>query len=328
MEPLWLIALAIVLVILLRIILISKKDKKKAAIKFGNINLLKMASAHQKTKKRTNIILALEILAILFLFLALADPHIPLKQNKEGVNVVLAIDISGSMQAADYKPTRMEAAKEAAKTLVASLENKDYVGVVSFSTGASTVSYLTPDKEKAETRIAGIAANNGATAIGDGLSLAIDMVSSIPNKKRFVVLLSDGVSNAGVISPTQAATFAKVNDVVVFTVGMGSENPVILGYDWFGNPQYANLDETTLNQIAAATGGTYFKSIDKDTLSDIYKKLPENIKREKEPTSLKTYFLLMGILALISRIYLTKIKWRILRWILIIWVLIKLIKIT
>ncbi|MCK4968620.1 MAG: BatA domain-containing protein, partial [Candidatus Aenigmarchaeota archaeon] len=94
MEPLWLIALAIVLVIILRIILISKKDKKKAAIKFGNINLLKMASAHQKTKKRTNMILALEILAILFLFLALADPHIPLKQNKEGVNVVLAIDIS------------------------------------------------------------------------------------------------------------------------------------------------------------------------------------------------------------------------------------------
>ena len=135
----------------------------------------------------------------------------------------------------------------------------------------------------------------------------------MPNKKRFVVLLSDGVSNAGVISPTEAATFAKTNDVVVFTVGMGSEKQVLLGYDWFGRPQYANLDETTLNQIAAATGGTYFKSIDKDTLSDIYKKLPENIKREKEPTSLKTYFLLTGILALIGRIYLTKIKWRILK---------------
>ena len=313
MEPLWLIILAIVLIALYRIIIISKKDKKKAAIKFGNINLLKMASAHQKTKKRSNIMMALEILAILFLFLALADPHIPLKQDKEGVNVVLAIDISGSMQAADYKPTRMEAAKEAAKMLVSSLENKDYVGIVSFSTGASTVSYLTPDKEKAEKRISGIAANNGATAIGDGLSLAIDMVSSIPNKKRFVVLLSDGVSNAGVISPQEASTFAKTNDVVVFTVGMGSEKPVILGYDWFGNPQYANLDETALNQIAATTGGTYFKSIDKDTLSDIYKKLPENIKREKEPTSLKNLFLILGILALISRMYLAKIKWRILR---------------
>ncbi|NOR85868.1 VWA domain-containing protein [archaeon] len=313
LEPLWLIPMIIALTGLIYIVMLSKKGNKKAALKFGNINLMKMASTHQKTKKRSNVIIALEILAILFLFLALADPHIPLKQDKKGVNVVLAIDISGSMQATDYKPTRIQAAKQAAKTLVNSLENKDYVGVVSFSTGASTVSYLTPDKEKAEKRISGIAANNGATAIGDGLSLAIDMVSSIPNKKRFVVLLSDGVSNAGVISPTEAATFAKTNDVVVFTVGMGSEQPVILGYDWFGNPQYANLDETTLNQIAATTGGTYFKSIDKNTLSDIYKKLPENIKREKEPTSLKNLFLLLGIITLMSRMYLTKIKWRILR---------------
>ncbi len=313
MEPLWLLPLAAVLAAIYFLVKKSKKEKKKAAVKFSNINLIKMASAHQKTKRRTMIILAIDILLVASLFLALADPHIPLKQTKQGVNVVLAIDISGSMQANDYKPTRLEAAKDAAKTLVESLENKDFVGVVSFSSGASTVAYLTPDKEKAIERIGSISANQGATAIGDGLSLAIDMVSSIPNKKRFVVLLSDGVSNAGVISTTEAAAFAKSNEVVVFTVGMGSEAPVVLGHDWFGNPQYAQLDEAALKQIARDTGGVYFKSVDSGTLTDIYSRLPENIKREREPTSIKDWMILLGALLIMSRIYLKEWKWRVLK---------------
>lgn len=313
MEPVWVVLLAAALVGIFYVLEESRKNKKKAAVKFSNIHLIKMASSHQKAKRRNTIILCLDILLVASLFLALADPHIPLKQTKEGVNVVLALDISGSMQANDYAPTRLEAAKSAAKTLVESLDNKDYVGVITFSNGASTISYLTPDKEKAAKRIEGISQNQGATAMGDGLSLAIDMVSSVPNKKRFVVLLSDGVSNAGVIAPLEAANFAKSSEVTVFTVGMGSEQPVVLGHDMWGRAQYAELDEATLKQIASITSGIYFKSVDQGTLQDIYAKLPENIKREKEPTSIKDWMIMFAIVLIVSRFYLKEWKWRVLR---------------
>ena len=313
MEPEWVVLLAAALIGIFYVLVVSGKNKKKAAVKFSNIHLIKMASSHQKAKRRNTIILWLDILLVASLFLAMADPHIPLKQTKEGVNVVLALDISGSMQANDYTPTRLEAAKSAAKTLVESLDNKDYVGIITFSNGASTVSYLTPDKEKAAKRIEGISQNTGATAIGDGLSLAIDMVSSIPNKKKFVVLLSDGVSNSGVIAPLEAATFAKSSDVIVFTVGMGSEQPVVLGYDMWGRAQYAELDEATLKQIAAITSGIYFKSVDQGTLQNIYEKLPEKIEREKEPTSIKDWMIMFAILLIVSRFYLKEWKWRVLR---------------
>ena len=139
MEPAWVVFLLAALIGIFYVLEESRKNKKKAAVKFSNIRLIKMASSHQKAKRRNTIILWLDILLVASLFLAMADPYIPLKQEKKGVNVVLALDISGSMQANDYAPTRLEAAKSAALTLVESLDNKDYVGVITFSNGASTV---------------------------------------------------------------------------------------------------------------------------------------------------------------------------------------------
>ena len=143
----------------------------------------------------------------------------------------------------------------------------------------------------------------GRTALGDGLSMAVDMADSIPNKKKVIILLSDGVSNAGVVTPEEASAYAKSSKIQVYTVGMGSEGKAVLGYDWFGNPQYAELDEATLQNIAAATGGKYFKSVDTKTLDDVYENISKDIQREKEETSIAKWFFLAALLTILVELY-------------------------
>ena len=156
-----------------------------------------------------------------------------------------------------------------------------------------------------------ILVRQGRTAIGDGLSLAVDMVTSVPSRKKVVILLSDGVNNAGVISPDEAVGFAKEQDIQVYTVGMGSDEQVILGYDWYGRPQYAEFDEATLKKIAAETGGDYFRSVDGKTLREIYKTLSEKIDRKKEPTSTAVWFMMLAFVLVGLDLYLRQVKYRV-----------------
>lgn len=279
------------------------QKKKRQAMKFSNIAFIKSALGN-KSSKRNQILFYLSLATIALMLIGFAEPHIPLKQSKEGVNVVIVLDVSGSMQAEDYKPNRLEAAKTSAQTLIESLEEKDHVGIITFETGATTASYLTPYKETAIKKLQSITLKTGKTAIGDGLSLGIDMATSIPNKKKVVILLSDGVNNAGVISPAEAILFAKTNKIQVHTIGLGSDQPVILGYDWFGNPQYSELDEATLQAIAQETGGKYFKSIDSETLNEIYKDISDKIEREKEETLIKDWFFVLALILVLVQLYL------------------------
>lgn len=280
------------------------KKKRNEAMKFSHIGFIKSALGNKKKSKRNEILFLLSLLIICLMIIGFANPHIPLEQTKEGVNVVLVIDISGSMNAEDYEPTRLEAAKRSAEILLESLKPKDNAGIVTFESGATTAAYLSPYKDKVIEKLRSIASKEGKTAIGDGLGLAIDMASSIPNKKRVVILLSDGVNNAGVITPEEAIQFANLNNIQVFTIGMGSEGKVILGYDWFGNPQYAELDEQTLENIASKTGGEYFKSVNTQTLDEIYGKISGEIKREQEETNIKEWFFVSALAILLIQLYL------------------------
>jgi Ca-activated chloride channel family protein len=289
------------------------KKKRNEAMKFSHIGFIKSALGNKKKSKRNETLFLLSLLIISLMIVGFANPHIPLEQTKEGVNVVLVIDISGSMNAEDYEPTRLEAAKKSAEILLDSLKTKDHVGIVTFESGATTAAYLSPYKEKVKEKLRSIASKEGKTAIGDGLGLAIDMATSIPNKKRVVILLSDGVNNAGVITPNEAIQFANLNNIQVYTIGMGSEGKVILGYDWFGNPQYAELDEETLQSIATQTGGKYFKSVDGQTLDDIYSNISEEIEREQEETNIKEWFFISALAVLVIQLYLRYGKGRIIQ---------------
>jgi Ca-activated chloride channel family protein len=280
------------------------KKKKKEAIKFSNLGFIKSALGDKKKSRRDSVLFYLSLAMVALMVIGFADPHIPLEREKEGVNVVLVMDVSGSMQATDYKPTRLEAAKRSAETLLKSLETKDHAGIVIFESGATTAAYLSPFKETVIKKLKSIKPKEGKTAIGDGLSMGIDMATSIPNKKKVVILLSDGVNNAGVITPSEGVAFAKANKIQVHTIGLGSAGNTVLGHDFFGRPIYAELDEATLKSIASETGGKYFKSVDDKTLDSVYKDISEEIEREKEETNVKDWFFLAALLVLLIQLYL------------------------
>lgn len=312
LHPLLLIGLIIIPIIVYIYFLFWKKNHAKA-VKFSSLSFVKNAMGEKKYELRKHLSLYIYITIIALMIVGFADPHIPLKQTKEGVNVVLAIDTSGSMQAQDYKPNRLEAAKRSAKILLQSLHENDNAGIIIFESGATTSAYISPFKDKVISKLEGIGPRQGATAIGDGLALAVDMASSIPNKKKLIILLSDGVNNAGVISPQEAIAYAKQNKIQVYSIGLGSTGKTVLGYDWFGNPQYADLDETTLKSIAVETKGQYFKSVDDNTLDNIYKTISEEIDREKEPTSIKNWFFLTALLLLILLMYIQYGKYKVIQ---------------
>lgn len=290
------------------------KRRKKEAMKFSHLGFIKTALGDKKKNKRGELLLSLTLISLTMMIIGLANPHIPLEQTKEGVNVVLVLDISPSMLASDYKPSRIEAAKASAEFLLQSLQLKDHAGIVTFSSGATTAAYLSPFKENVIEKLQSVVAKErGGTAIGDGLALGIDMASSIPNKKKVVILLSDGVNNAGIISPEEAIQFANLEDIQVYTIGMGSDGKVVLGHDWMGNPIYAELDETTLKSIASQTNGKYFKSIDERTLDNIYENIGENIERKKEETNIKDWFFVAAIIIILVQFYLRYGKGRIIQ---------------
>ena len=277
--------------------------RKKAAIRFSSLSYVKSAMGSTRKTRRDSLLFYLSIGVIALMIIGFADPHIPLEQTKEGVNVVLVIDVSGSMQAQDYPPNRLESAKNSAEILLDSLQPKDNAGIVVFETGATTAAYLSPHKDRVIEKLYDILPRDGRTAIGDGLSLGIDMAVSVPNKQKVVILLSDGVSNAGVITPREAVAFAQSNDIQVYTIGLGSEERVVFGYDVFGRPQYAELDEATLQAIADNTGGKYFKSIDSQTLDGIYASISQDIQREQEETYIKDWFFAAALGVLFVQIY-------------------------
>ena len=302
-DPLWLWGLVLIPVLAIAYYYVVRKKKQEALI-FSSLAFVKSALGDKQKSRRVHALFGLALAAIALLFIGLAHPHIPLEQAGVGVNVVFAIDDSGSMQASDYQPTRLEAAKSAADLLIRNLEPTDNAGVVIFESGATTAAYLSPDKDRVRQKLATITPKPGQTAIGDGLTLAIDMARSIPNRKSVVILLSDGVNNTGMVTVDEAVAAAQDAKIQVFTVGLGSAQPVVIGYDWLGRPQYADLDEAALRSIAEKTGGRYFKSVDGKTLSDIYAGLNKEIVREPEETGIGDWFIIGAIVLLLIEIFL------------------------
>jgi len=302
-NPAWLWGLVLLPILVAAYYFVIKKKKQEALV-FSQITFLKSALGDKQKSRRVHLLFAIALAAIALLCIGLADPHISLDQTKTGVNVILAIDDSGSMQANDYQPTRLEAAKHAAETLIKNLEPADNAGVVIFESGATTAAYLSPDKDRVRQKLAAVTPKPGQTAIGDGLALAIDMARSVPNKKSVVILLSDGVNNTGMVTVDEAIEVAKDAKIQVFTVGLGSAHPVVIGYDWLGNPQYADLDEATLRSIAEDTGGRYFKSVDGQTLSEIYAGLNNEIVREPEETSIRDFFFAGSLILILIELFL------------------------
>ena len=285
-------------------------NNKKSILKFSSLKIIKKIDV-KKHAIRKHLPFLLVIIVLSLVIMALANPQIVTTGVQKGINLGIVLDGSESMAASDYKPTRLEAAKNAVNSLVEKTSEKNNVGVVLFETGASTTSYLTPVKEKTLNSILLIQQGNGATAIGDGLSLGVDMVSAILDKKRVIILLSDGIQNSGLVSIEQATQYAIINNVQVHTIGIGSEKPVYIRDDIYGEPQYAELDENTLKNISNSTGGSYFKSLDEQTLNEIVLELSSSIEYETELSTIRDWFIGSAIGFLLLNIYIIYGKYRI-----------------
>ena len=241
---------------------------------------------------------ALRAAAFALLVVALARPQDveqKVRTNTEGIDIMLAIDVSGSMLARDFKPDRITAAKEVAGSFIADRYG-DRIGLVAFAGEAFTQSPLTTDQSTLQTLLARIRSGliEDGTAIGNGLATAINRLRESEAKSKVIILLTDGVNNRGEIAPLTAAEIAKAQGIRVYTIGVGTEGmapyPAI---DMFGNITFVNqkveIDEKTLTAISDMTGGKYFRATDKAKLKAIYDEINQLEKSKVEVTEHVSY---------------------------------------
>ena len=256
---------------------------------------------------------ALRAAAFALLVVALARPQDieqNVRTNTEGIDIVLAIDVSASMLARDFRPDRITAAKEVAGSFVADRYG-DRIGLVVFAAEAFTQSPLTTDQSTLQTLLARIRSgliDDSGTAIGNGLATAINRLRESEAKSKVIILLTDGVNNRGEIAPQTAAEIAKAQGIRVYTIGVGTEGmapyPAV---DIYGTPTggtvmaKVEIDEKTLRSIAEQTGGQYFRATDKAKLKAIYDQINQLEKSKVEVTEHVTYheqFLLWALAGL------------------------------
>lgn len=220
---------------------------------------------------------------------------------------MLAIDISGSMLARDFKPDRITVAKEVAGEFIADRYG-DRIGLAVFAGESFTQSPLTTDKGTLQTMLTRVRSGvvEDGTAIGNGLATAINRLRESEAKSKVIILLTDGVNNRGEIAPLMAAEIAADMGIKVYTIGIGVRGKAPYpAVDMFGNTTFqmvdVEIDEKTLEEIASLTGGKYFRATDKQKLKAIYDEINQLEKSRVEVTDLTIYhekFLPLVLLAL------------------------------
>lgn len=218
----------------------------------------------------------LELLALGCIIVALCRPQVHDSQSNarvEGTDIVLAIDISSSMLANDLRPTRMSAAKEVAQKFVNQRVN-DNMGLVAFSGESLSIMPLTNDRAALVNAIAGLKEGllNDGTAIGDGLSSAINRLVSGKAKSKSIILLTDGTNNAGDVAPMTAAQIAKQKGIKVYTIGVGTNGSIQVAdpYGFSTTTMETKIDEGTLKSIAKLTNGKFFRATDSSMLRQVF----------------------------------------------------------
>lgn len=255
--------------------------------------------------------IAIRSLALMALIIALARPQSALSwqdSTTEGIDIIIATDISGSMLAEDFKPNRLEAGKNIAIDFIKARPN-DRIGLVIFSGESFTQCPLTIDHDVLINLFKDV--TNGmiedGTAIGMGLATAVNRLKDSESKSKVVILLTDGFNTTGSIPPVTAAEIAKQFDIRVYTVGIGTNGYAPYPYKSpFGGVEYqrvpVKIDEPTLTKIATTTGGKYFRATNNEKLKEIYQQID---KMEKAKIAVTQYnqktehFLPFAVLALI-----------------------------
>lgn len=271
-------------------------------VRFSSVKNLKRLKPSRAIRAR-HILIVLRLAALCLLVLALMRPQKGVEETKiktEGIDIVLAVDVSGSMLAEDFlldgeRKNRLEAVKDVVRDFIKK-RSSDRIGLVVFAGQAYTQCPLTLDYgvllkflDKID-----IGMIEDGTAVGDGLATALARLKDMESGSKVVVLLTDGVNNAGRVDPPNAAGLARALGVRVYTIGAGSKGKVPYpARDFFGNKVYQwviiDVDEDSLRDIAGETGGKYFRATDTKKLQEIYGEIDRLERTEMEVTSYGDY---------------------------------------
>ncbi|MDQ6761519.1 MAG: VWA domain-containing protein [Bacteroidota bacterium] len=283
-QPLFFILFAIIPVLIY--LKFARGKKQFAALPVSTIRGL---AKHGSWKNSLiNLPFLLRLLALSCIIIALARPQLKFDEQEsegEGVDIILCIDVSGSMTAQDFSPNRMEAAKAVAENFV-DHRTSDRIGIVIFSGESFTQCPLTTDHYVLKAQIEQI--RNGlledGTAIGSGLATSVDRLRSSKAKSKVVILLTDGINNGGLIDPATAKEIAKTFKVKVYTIGVGTDGyaatPINTPLGIVMQNEKVAIDEKLLQNIATETGGKYFRATDNKSLENIYNEI-DHLEKSK-----------------------------------------------
>ena len=276
-----------------------KRNKLTAQVKLSSLKGFKTGSGF--LAKIRPILFVLRLLALAFLITALARPRTvdvsTRTKTTRGIDIVIAIDVSASMLAKDLKPNRLEALKKVAGEFIMGRPN-DRIGIVEYAGESYTRTPITSDKAIVLSSLDDIRYNSiieGGTAIGMGLATSVNRLKDSKAKSKVIILMTDGVNNAGFIEPTTASELAVEFGIKVYTIGLGTNgtalSPVALRPD--GSFQYGNIpveiDENLLKEIAKKTGGLYFRATNNQKLEDIYAEINKLEKTDVEEFKYTNY---------------------------------------
>ena len=234
------------------------------------------------------------LLTLVLLIVSVARPQTTnekVERWTEGIDIILTIDISESMQIQDFKPNRLEAAKEVARDFIQG-RYQDRIGIVVFSGDAYSLSPLTTDYDLLEDYIDEInfdLIENRGTAIGSALAVSTNRMREAETKSKVVILLSDGDNTSGNIDPITAAKLAHAYDIKIYTIAVGKEGSVPFGKDFFGRTRYVDntLDESTLREIANIGEGEFYRVSDNEALQQVFGLIDQYEKAEIKETRFK-----------------------------------------
>lgn len=238
-------------------------------------------------------------LALTFFILALARPQLALKEEEvtsEGIDIILALDLSSSMLAKDFSPDRLEVSKKVASEFV-DKRIDDHIGVVVFSGESFTQCPLTSDHRIVKRFLSQLQCGflEEGTAIGMGLATAVNRLKDSESKSRVIILLTDGDNNTGYIKPLTAAEMARELGHTVYTIGVGSKGMALTPQGKRSDGSYVfdyarvMINEPLLQEIAKITGGKYFRATSEESLEMVYNEIDQLEKTEREVTTFRRY---------------------------------------
>ncbi|WP_211092569.1 MULTISPECIES: vWA domain-containing protein [Chitinophaga] len=288
---------------------IARRKKSQGVMKVSSVAGLRGLPVSWKVRFRP-VLLALRILAYAALVTALARPQTSNTSeniDSEGIDIVMAIDISGSMLAEDLQPNRMEAAKKVAMDFV-DKRISDRIGLVVFSGESFTQCPITTDHAVLKNQIMQVKSGmlQDGTAIGMGLATSVDRLRSSHAKSKVIILLTDGVNNTGLVDPLTALEIAKAFKIRVYTIGVGTQGKAPFPMPMADGSvqmvmQDVQIDEPLMKKISKETGGKYFRATNTTDLKNIYSEIDQLEKTKVEITSYKRYaehFFPLAMLAL------------------------------